>query len=205
MPIKEVHLSSDWYEPIKTALSSPMGPFDLHFETSNSDKNELTSHGDVLITRRVSGDGKRKSFPKVIMPDIARVELVDSNKSKIIMMFFTDGTMEKAVQSANDVYSFDVGITICLIKKLLSIISGGQGTALYNKLVSRANKIYEKAEERKKIELAEKAVAETRYKKYIEKKERKRKQREEEAMQTIVDALAAAIVKAREIESGKGD
>ena len=197
-PNEEIYLTSN-YLGAGECLSS------LLFARSKDDRNELVCGESMLYTRRVSKDGKSRSLPNPFMPDIERIEVVTNYKSKIIKMFFADGTMEKAVQSANDVYSFDVGITICLIKKLLSIISGGQGTALYNKLVSRANKIYEKAEERKKRELAEKAVAETRYKKYVEKKERKRKQREEEAMQTIVDALAAAIVKAREIESGKGD
>ena len=96
---------------------------DIGFRNSKDDLNELTCDRAMLYTNRRNKESGKRSTPVFLMPDIKDVDIVGNDKSKIVKVFFADGTMEKAVQSAGDEFSFDVGIDICLHKKLLSMIT----------------------------------------------------------------------------------
>lgn len=91
-----------------------------------------------------------------LIPEIAKI---DVKNDTVVIMTFSDGTTEKAVTSPDDTFSLEQGISICLTKKLLSSLTGGNGSNAYNRLLHRAMKFYEneqakavKAENDEKLE-----------------------------------------------------
>jgi hypothetical protein len=117
-----------------------------------------------------------------IIPTIVDVEVINN---KVVKVYFSDGTTEKAVLSKNDAYSFEYGISICIIKRILSEKTNGNGTAIYNKLIDYAIKVYNdnRAEEKavaecvKAAKIADQKKAEKEKARRIEIAE-KRKERE---------------------------
>lgn len=107
-----------------------------------------------------------------LMPNIKNVRELDKNDRRVVIVYFTDGTKTKAVLCPGDTYSFEQGISICITKKLLEVMSGGNGSGLYNKLIKHAYKVIEKNKfEAEKAEQERLAEIE-RQKKEVEKKER---------------------------------
>lgn len=127
---------------------------------------------------------------RYIMPDIKDVKVINN---KIIILTFMDDTTEKAILNDGDSFSLEEGITICVLKKILSDKSRSNGTAVYNKIIRHAMKIYtnkvKHEEEEKKKRLEEKRKEE----KFINKKKvrdaKKRAAEREEKVSIIKDAL----------------
>ena len=118
-----------------------------------------------------------------IIPDIENVKVINQDKSTVVIICFKDGTSEKAILAEGDVYSLEQGISICLEKKLLSNLAPNHGSSIYNKLIKRAFKVYNKKKEEaeKALEEAEReAKRKANRKAKILKKRNRRKQREEE-------------------------
>ena len=90
----------------------------------------------------------------VLMPDIVNVQ---NPNSKTVFVDFADGTKEIAHLNDGDDFSLEVGIMICIVKKMLSgrgII--GTGSSAYNKVMKYAlSKI--DAKKKKRQEEVEKA------------------------------------------------
>jgi len=114
---------------------------------------------DLIITTR-------------LMPDIVNVREVENVDRKVVIVDFADNTKTKAVLCPGDTYSFEQGMSICIMKRVLAEITGGNGSAIYNKLIKHGytviknNKIAaEKAEQ-------ERLAAIEREKKDAEKAER---------------------------------
>lgn len=124
-----------------------------------------------------------------IMPAIKDVKIV---KDKVVIVFFVDGTQEKAVCAEGDTFSVENGISICLMKKLLNDMCGCSGAGIYNNLVRHAMK---KVGAGKKKEEAErekvKAEKAKRKKAHDDASERKKRDR-----QYLIDICADAITKA---------
>ena len=124
-----------------------------------------------------------------IMPAIRDVKVV---KDKVIIVYFVDGTQEKAVCAEGDTFSVENGISICLMKKLLNDMCGCSGAGIYNNLVRHAMK---KVGAGKKKEEAErekvKAEKAKRKKAHDDASERKKRDR-----QYLIDICADAITKA---------
>lgn len=79
---------------------------------------------------------------KVIMPDIKDVKVIPNNDTpKVVMVYFADGTVEKAVLDSSDTYSLEQGISICITKKVLGGGYAGSGSSIYNKVIARAMKV----------------------------------------------------------------
>lgn len=132
-----------------------------------------------------------------IMPDILDVEEISNNDTvKVVRVTFSDCTSEKAVLSANDHYSLEDGISICITKKLLSDMTGGCGTAVYNKIIDHAVKVMKKnlaADEKFRKELA---AREKKFKKDVAKKAAKREKRKAEAREDALNFYAEAYARA---------
>lgn len=111
-------------------------------------KNKVTFENGMVSSTKITyedlfGFGKVevKSHHNNIMPDIIDVEEIQSGDSvKVVRVTFDDNTSEKAVLSANDHYSLEDGISICVTKKLLSDKTCGCGTAVYNKIIDHKAK-----------------------------------------------------------------
>lgn len=137
------------------------------------------------------------TYHEGIMPDIIDVEEISNNDSvKVVRVTFDDCTSEKAVLSANDHYSLEDGISICITKKLLSDMTGGCGTAVYNKIIDHAVKVMKKnmaADEKFREELA---AREKKFQKDVAKKAAKRAKRKAEAREDALNFYAEAYARA---------
>lgn len=87
-----------------------------------------------------------------IMPEITDVSV---KNDRVVFVTFADGTKEKAVLSANDEFSLEQGISICVTKKLLSATTANNGSAIYNKIIDKGLKVFnnkQKQEETAKLD-----------------------------------------------------
>lgn len=125
-----------------------------------------------------------------VMPKITDVKVI---KEKVVIVSFSDGTQEKSVCADGDTFSVENGVTICLMKKLLSDKCHVEsGTSIYNKLVKMAMKKVG-ASEKKKQEEKEKIRAEKRARKEAHDKESKKKR---DNRKYLIDICAEALKKA---------
>lgn len=109
------------------------------------------------------------------------------HNDKVTIVKFSDDTFTKSVCSDNDHFDPDIGITVCLCKKMLG------GSTQYNNLIRRIHKSQEKKAEEKCKAAAEKA---TRRKKEAErqaKKVAKTKQAIDAYKNDISDAVVEAL------------
>lgn len=122
----------------------------------------------------------------VIMPDISKVQVVKKGgKSSVIVVTFADDTKEKAVLNPEDKFNLEYGISICITKKLLSEVSDGQGSSLFNKIHNHAMSIYYADKElqnkqRREAEERKARVSRLARKKAAKAEKRRQKTREEE-------------------------
>lgn len=86
----------------------------------------------------------KSGIPYKILPEITDVQIINN---KVVILTFADGTTEKAVTDEADEFVFETGISICLMKKILSYFNGGRGTAAYNNLIEAVEKVYIKKQE----------------------------------------------------------
>ena len=141
-----------------------------------------TDGSDTCNIQALYRDGCGVQISDTIIPTIVDVDVI---KNKVVKVYFSDGTTEKAVLSKNDAYSFEYGISICITKRILSEKTNGNGTAIYNKLIDYAIKVYNdnRADEKavaecvKAAKIAEQKKAEKEKARRIEIAE-KRKERE---------------------------
>ena len=140
---------------------------------------------------------------KAIMPDIKDVKVIPSNDNpKVVMVYFADNTVEKAVLDSSDMYSLEQGISICITKKVLGGGYIGTGSSIYNKVIARAMKVMvdnQKADE----EAFAAQEAEMAKEKKIAEKNRKRKEaylarKREEEVQIQTEAYYRAMKKIQE-------
>lgn len=79
------------------------------------------------------------------------VTKVDVYNNRAVKLTFSDGTFTKAVCSDGDTFSLDVGITICMIKKMMGSSSAyNKAMKDIHKLMERNKKAEEKAREEEK-------------------------------------------------------
>jgi hypothetical protein len=133
-----------------------------------------------------------------LIPKIADIKIERFGQTTIRVRF-KDNTEETAVLAAGDTFDLENGINICLIKRLLSAVSNGNGSALYNKLYSYGAKEYKNIMS-EKLEKARKAregqeIRERRIRKKNRKmrerveKRRKRDKERNEDIDYLVDTI----------------
>lgn len=133
----------------------------------NQNFNTIDYIGTSILRPYIAGleDNKYNisiSDVKILSPD------------KVVQVIFVDGTSEKAVCSENDTFNLEIGITICIAKKLLG------GTKEYNKTIRNALKTMERNEKfKKEREEKKKRIALKRQKTEEQRRERKVKIQEE--------------------------
>ena len=104
---------------------------------------------------------------------IQDVKILSPNK--VVQVIFKDGTSEKAVCSGEDNFSLEIGISICIAKKILG------GTGKYNSVIRKAMKIIEnKKKTEEKAEEERKRVLKRKQKREAYLKKRELKKREEQ-------------------------
>lgn len=115
------------------------------------------------------------------------VDRVITHNDRVTIVYFTDGSFTKAVCSSNDNYDIDVGITVCLIKKMLG------GSKQYNDLIRSVHKRMDALEKEKKKAAEAKKLQREKEQRNHEKKEHKQKEYIEQYKNDISDAVVAAL------------
>jgi hypothetical protein len=122
------------------------------------------------------------------MDSFPPIQRVITHNDRVVIVKFVDGSFTKAVCSPNDKFDIDVGITVCLLKKILG------GTNEYNNLIRKIHKQTEQQEAAKK---AEKDAKKARREKQAAIKAKRDKGREE-ASRSFKNDIADAVMYALE-------
>lgn len=163
-------------------------------------KNYVEFKNGHVCVKNVTDDQAATFDYGAIMPDILDVEEIGNDGSvKVVRVTFFDCTSEKAVLSANDHYSLEDGISICIAKKLLSDRTGGHGTAVYNKVIDHAVKVMNENKAADKKFYEEQAAKKEKAKKVAAKKAAKRAKRENEEREAALNFYAEAYARAMRI------
>lgn len=129
-------------------------------------------------------------------PEIIDVKVIND---KVVIVTFIDGTQTKAVCDKDDTFNLEVGIGICITKRLMS--SDEQtGNSMFNKTIKNALKVM------KRNEQLEKACkeAEEEEKRIADKIKRKKEQRAEKRRQKKIQMMAEAILLAEKKKEVNG-
>lgn len=145
-------------------------------------------------------DGRRK-YDIDLIPAIEDVQVLND---RVIMVKFSDGITEKAVLDESDTFSIEQGIAICLTKKLLSILTRGNGGSVYNKLVEYGVKTYEAIEAHKTEVAKEKTEKAAKAKRDAEKAQLKKERKAAEQREADIEIQKEAYLRAmRELNADK--
>ena len=104
---------------------------------------------------------KEKEIEKMPISYKFCVKSVDVYNDKVVKVTFDDGSFTKSVCSDNDHFDVDVGITICLLKKLL----GDKPNREYANLIRDIHKVMDKNEKEKQKAKEEKELQRKRQRK----------------------------------------
>ena len=122
------------------------------------------------------------------IPEIIDVKVIND---KVIIVTFIDGTQTKAVCDKDDTFNLEVGIGICITKRLMSN-DEQTGNSMFNKTIKNALKVMRRNEQlektRKEIEEEEKRIAD----KIKRKKEKRAEKRRQKKIQMMADAILLA-------------
>lgn len=151
-------------------------------------ENFVVCDGEYIVSKTYESDKLTNTETKTvanIMPDIMDVNVVfRDEKARVVRVLFADGLTEKAVLSPSDNFSLEQGISICITKKLLSDITGGYGTPVYNKIIKHAIQVMNKNSEailqqKREQEEAKERIQRKEAKRAARKAAKKTKEREE--------------------------
>lgn len=132
--------------------------------------------------------------PKICaVPEIVDVKVINN---KVIIMTFIDGTQTKAVCDKDDTFNLEVGIGICITKRLMSD-DEQTGNSMFNKSIKKALRVMKQNEQ---IEQTRKEIAEEE-KRIIEKIKRKKEKRAEKRRQKKIQMMADAILLAEKMRT----
>lgn len=130
------------------------------------------------------------------IPEIIDVKVIND---KVIIVTFIDGTQTKAVCDNDDTFNLEVGIGICITKRLMS--SDEQtGNSMFNKTIKNALKVMKRNEQLKKA--CEEAEEEE--KRIADKIKRKKEKRAEKRRQKKIQMMAEAILLAEKKKEVNG-
>jgi len=122
------------------------------------------------------------------VPEIVDVKTIND---KVVIVTFIDGTQTKAVCDKDDTFNLEVGIGICITKRLMSN-DEQTGNSMFNKTIRNALKVMKRNEQiekiRKEFEEEEKRI-ETKIQRKKEKRAEKRRQKK---IQMMADAILLA-------------
>lgn len=105
-------------------------------------KNRIAATDKNIFAVFATGDESMPFNTALLMPDIKSIKEIENGGRKIIIMYFADGSKEKAVLDPDDSYSFEQGISICISKRIISAMTNGNGSSIYNKLIKHTYKVH---------------------------------------------------------------
>lgn len=138
---------------------------------------------------------KKKETKKPMKSESIKVTKVEVLNDRVVMVRFSDGTFTKAICTKDDAdagkFDVDIGITICIMKKLLGEAEGKKKA--YEKLIKSIHKMMDSQERAKK---EEKELKERSKARAARKAERRAKEAEDEAKEYqnfITEAIKEAL------------
>lgn len=131
--------------------------------------------------------------------------LPDENNPRVVIMEFYDGSVEKAVTAKNDTFDLETGLSICVMKKILSAITGtNNGTKLYNNLIKQAIQRFNKIKKERETLEIQKLVIERQKQKKIQKKNAKKERKRKESILAQKEAYIQAMLELKAITGDDG-
>ena len=192
-PVIEYDVPALWFKPNKEYVMT--NKLDIENSSHSQKEGKMQFTGEKIFTD--------KSY---IMPDIKNVKVIeqynirdDVYDGKVVIVEFADGTTEKAVAGKFDTFNFEQGISICITKKLISMKAKGadqSSTAIYNKIINHALKVYDAARAEFNAELTKKSAEEKRQRKIAEKKAKKKAKREAAEREKQIEIQKEAYLRA---------
>ena len=116
---------------IDRATISAVYGFDAEVPLELPDGKTYLYEKDGYMKIGIYKNGKLLKIGSLI-PAIVDVQVI---AERVVTVVFADGTKEKATLSADDSFSLEDGISVCLAKKMLSMKTCGNGSSVYNKLI----------------------------------------------------------------------
>jgi hypothetical protein len=133
-----------------------------------------------------------------ILPNVIQIKIINNKEMQPIgvIVEFEDGTQQKAICSEDDVFNYEMGVLICLVKRMLTLfnhLDNDRGTYYYNKLMDIVFKQHDETMRKKQTEEETKKIIARkrakRAKKLLKKQEKKREQEIEIQKEAIVRAM----------------
>lgn len=140
-----------------------------------------------------------------IMSDIQDVEVIkdqNGNDRKVIV-YFADGTNTQAAVRGDDKFNLEVGISICITKKLLSYKTDGNYNSLYNGIIKRAVRVHNDHIKKIKEETEAKERIEKKKIKNAAKRKAKIEAKEKAAREARIQEQAEAYARALKMVKGE--
>ena len=131
-----------------------------------------------------------------IMPAILDVQIINDC---VVKVTFTDGTAEKAVLDPQDNFSLDLGIAICVAKKLISDKCGGFedcGSSIFNKIIKDGLKVKQRNDDMEREYEENQEARRIKHEKLATKRARKRAKREDAERERQIEIQTEAYYRA---------
>ena len=163
---------------------------------SNKTKTVLKRFDDILGIVKYK-DGIPFEM-KGVIPAITNVRIYNDDDGNPCATYldFSDGTSTYAARRHDDVYSIEHGISICITKKLLDMITDGAGNQTYNKLVRNACKVLDENNKAAEMQIEEAAAEKRKLEKIAEKKRRHDERRAAQVREELIEIQKEAFVRA---------
>ena len=158
-------------------------PYDLKGFYAIDSNGNVTFLGNDYIT----SEGNKSELKKEYDPD----EFIDYKviNDTVVIVYFADGTTEKAVCDEDDEYDFNKAIEICVCKKRFG------GTKAYNNAIRKAIKQVYKVDAAKNAELEEQERIAHKKAKDEERKAKRRAKKRQEKIDIQAEAFYNAMMK----------
>lgn len=166
-------------------------PTHMDFDFSNFD--DYSQYVEYLR------DMTTTSSARVRLPKITNIEMYND---RVVKVTFDDGSFTKSVCQENDIFDLDVGITVCLMKKMLDD-GKGNGTRIYNDIIRDAHKLINDKENEKIEKQLEKEKLKKKAHKAMMKRQAKKLKAKEEAIDIQKQAYIRAMQETGMVNDGK--
>ena len=128
------------------------------------------------------------------LPTVSKVETYNN---RVVKVTFIDGTFTKSVCSENDIFDIDVGITICMMKRMF----GKDGNKIYNNMIRDIHKTMDQNDKKKLEEKTIKAANRDKKQKFDAKKAEKKAAERQEQIEIQKTAMIEAL-RQHDLETG---
>ena len=176
----------------------------LGMEKDISNKEKENDGMKKTVVTKPTGKPAEPTFKYEDTYGIAKVEVFND---RAVKMTFDDGTYVSAVCAKNDVFNLDVGITICLAKRMMRGRHGDakSGTKNYNNAIKLIHKMMDMQQKAKEEEAEKKKALREKRAKLLAKIEAKKRAHREELIAIQEEAYLRAMAKREQACMAKED